>query len=140
MAFDPTRTIATREQAIAAAEAMVHLGPINNEKSALAAQPLAVLPYGASPAATSRGIAWVAATLRGEHPDIPMPPGLRWTEPQWHDICRKWAPEHPQTALGDLDALLLRDARQADSIAQAMSAAIEPWLPPAQLAPPKENS
>jgi len=140
MAFDPTSTITTREQAIAVAEAMVHLGPIDTTWSALVVRPLAVLLYAASPAGASRGIAWVGTTLCGDHPDIPMPPGLRWTEPQWHDICRMWAPEHPPTVFGDIDALLIRDARHADSIAQTMYAAIEPWLKPGQPLPSKEKS
>ena len=140
MAFDPTRTIATREEAIAVAEAMVHLGPIRDVWSTTAVGPLAVLLYAASPAATSRGIAWVGTTLRGDHPDVPMPPGLRWTEPQWHDICQLWAPEDPTTVFGSLSTLIYGDARQADSIAQTMYAAIEPWLPPASALPSKENS
>lgn len=140
MAFDPTRNITTREGAIAVAEAMVHLGPTDDVWRTLAVRPLAVLLYAASPAATCRGIGWVGATLRGDHPDIPMPPGLRWTEPQWHDICRLWAPEDPSSVFGNISALLYGDARQADSIALTMYAAIEPWLQPGQALPPKENS
>ena len=141
MAFDPTRTIATREEAIAVAEAMVHLGPIRDVWSTMAVHPLAVLLYAASPAATSRGIGWVGTTLRGDQPDIPMPPGLRWSEPQWHDICQLWAPEDPTTVFGtSISMLLYGDARQADSIAKTMYAAIEPWLPQAATFPSKENS
>jgi type IV secretion system protein VirD4 len=130
---DPTAQITTADQALQAAETILHQVTVSNPTetsqhcddstwASQAAGPLAAFLYAASPATgLNLGMQWVLAAVHSDYAGIARP---SWR--QAATICRYQQPALAQPLLAALEL----DARQRQSVARTMREALTPWLSP----------